>query len=49
MHATSMRRCGKPTADDVASARLLASPMLLEPLDTLFVLDRYSARELISE
>ena len=32
--------CGKPTAADLASVRLLASPTLLEPLDTLFVLDR---------
>jgi len=32
--------CGKPTVNDLASHRLLASLTLLEPLDTLFVLDR---------
>ena len=32
--------CGKPTVDDLASRRLLASLILLEPLDTLFVLVR---------
>ena len=32
--------CGKLTVEDLASHRLLASLSLLEPLDTLFVLDR---------
>ena len=34
--------CGKPTADDLASHRLLTSLTLLEPMDTLLVLDRWS-------
>ena len=37
---TYLQVCGKPTVDDLASHRLLASLTLLEPLDTLFVLDR---------
>ena len=37
---TYLQACGKPTVDDLASHRLLASLTLLEPLDTLFVLDR---------
>ena len=41
MHSlTHTQACGKPTVDDLASPRLLASLTLLEPLDTLFVLDR---------
>ena len=37
---THTQACGKPTVDDLVSHRLLASLILLEPLDTLFVLDR---------
>ena len=41
MHSlTHTQACGKPTVDDLVSHRLLASLILLEPLDTLFVLDR---------
>ena len=37
---TCSQGCGKPTVEDLASHRLLASLTLLEPLDTLFVFDR---------
>lgn len=32
--------CGKPTADDVSSERLLASHTLLRRFDAIFMLDR---------